>query len=278
MAAAAGKDSASRAPSEPAARVQTPLERWSFERLLARGSSRLVRGVDEAGRGPLAGPVVAAAVILDPAALLTDAVTDSKLLDLTGRLLAMREISPAAVAIAWRAISPKEIDRVNIRQASFLAMRGAVAGLPFLPDVVVTDGEPCPGMPVRTEGFPRADFLVPAVAAASIVAKLVRDAIMADMARFHPVYGFDHNRGYPTPGHLGALREHGPCREHRMTYAPVRARLEMPLFELESLAPAPLPALPPQEVTAECRSGSSNTKGISARTTAGRRKISRSRT
>ncbi|MBI5837939.1 MAG: ribonuclease HII [Candidatus Eisenbacteria bacterium] len=214
-----------------------PGERHALERALAGAEGALLCGVDEAGRGPLAGPVVAAAVILKPRArlLLAD---DSKRLDHAQRLRAMAEISAAAVALAWRAVSPACIDRVNIRQASFLAMRGAVNALGWEPAMVVTDGEPCPGMPAPTTGFPRADGLVPAVSAASIVAKLVRDAIMADLARFHPGYGFERHKGYPTPDHFRALRSLGPCAAHRRSFAPVREALELSLF------PVPLQSVP----------------------------------
>lgn len=224
--AKAGKDS--RAAAGPGA-ARSAEERHAYERELSGSPLGLVCGVDEAGRGPLAGPVVAAAVILRPGCRLSDRVTDSKMLDLTGRKRAMDEIAAFALSICWRAVSAAHIDRVNIRQASFEAMRGAVAGLGMLPDVIVTDGEPCPGMPARTVGFPKADFLVPAVSAASIVAKLVRDVIMEDLARLHPEFGFERHKGYPTPEHLLALRLHGPCAEHRRSYAPVRECVELTL-------------------------------------------------
>jgi ribonuclease HII len=207
-----------------------PRERWELERALAGGPEALLCGVDEVGRGPLAGPVVAAAVVLRPGAILTRA-DDSKKLDLPARLRAMREISTAALAISWRAVAPASIDRVNIRQATFLAMRGAVAALSLRPAVVVADGEVCPGLSLPTLGFPKADGLVPAVSAASIVAKLVRDALMEDLARFYPQYGFERHKGYPSPEHLGALKAHGPCPEHRRSYAPVREALELTLFD-----------------------------------------------
>ncbi len=224
--ASAGKDSRSAGGPRPA---RTADARYAYERELAGSPSGLVCGVDEAGRGPLAGPVVAAAVILRPECRLSARVTDSKMLDLPGRRRAMDEIAASALSFCWRAISAAHIDRINIRQASFAAMRGAVEGLGLLPDVIVTDGEPCPGMPARTVGFPRADFLVPAVSAASVVAKLVRDVIMEDLARLHPEFGFERHKGYPTPEHLAALRLHGPCREHRRSYAPVRECVELTL-------------------------------------------------
>lgn len=227
MTAGTGKDSRA---IRGRRRDKAAAERHDFERSLAGGPGALVCGVDEVGRGPLAGPVVAAAVILKPDAFLGARVTDSKLLTHAGRILALPEIAASALAISWRAVSPSAIDRVNIRQATFLAMRGAVAALAVEPEVVVTDGEACPGMPYRTVGFPKADFLVPAVAAASIVAKVIRDALMEDLARFHPQYGFERHRGYPTPEHLEALRVHGPCPQHRRSFAPVRASLERELF------------------------------------------------
>jgi ribonuclease HII len=229
--AAAGTDSrAGRYGAPPFKRApRGPRQRWAFERELAGGPDGLLCGVDEVGRGPLAGPVVAAAVVLKPDAVLRQS-TDSKLMTPAGRLAAMTEIAAAALAISWRAVSAAEIDRVNIRQASFLAMRRSVAALCVAPAVIVCDGEICPGMPFRTVGFPKADLHVPAVSAASIVAKLIRDAWMEDLARFHPHYGFERHRGYPTPEHLALLREHGPCREHRRSFAPVRELVQGTLF------------------------------------------------
>ena len=228
--AGAGTDSRRRGgPGPGPASRGDSAERWAFERRLAGGPERLLCGVDEVGRGPLAGPVVAAAVVLRPEARLTWA-TDSKLLDHAGRLRAIVEIASAALAISWRAVSARRIDQVNIREASFQAMRGAVTGLCVRPAVIVTDGEVCPRMPHETVGFPKADLLVPAVSAASIVAKLVRDAWMEDLARFHPHYGFEKHRGYPTPEHLEALRRLGACPEHRRSFAPVRELDQFPLF------------------------------------------------
>ena len=209
--------------------MRSPEAKYAFERELGGKPDALVCGVDEAGRGPLAGPVVAAAVILKPGFRLSARVTDSKMLDLAGRKRAMDEIAASALCLCWREVGPAEIDRINIRQASFLAMRRSVEGLGLLPDVIVTDGEPCPDMPAHTVGFPKADFLVPVVSAASIVAKLVRDVMMEGLSRRYPLYGFERHKGYPSPEHLAALREHGPCEAHRKSYAPVRACLELSL-------------------------------------------------
>lgn len=220
-------------PFAPPARNAPPRARWEFERRLAGGPEALLCGLDEVGRGPLAGPVVAAAVILKPGSVLRHA-RDSKLLSLEQRQRAAREISEHALAISWRAVSASRIDVLNIRQASFAAMRGAYAALGMAAHIAVVDGEICPGLPVDTLGFPKADSHVPAVSAASIVAKLVRDTMMEDLARFHPEYGFERHRGYPTPEHLAALRQHGPCPEHRRSFAPVRDLVASGLFTLEA--------------------------------------------
>jgi ribonuclease HII len=177
-------------------------------------------GIDEAGRGPLAGSVVAAAVILDPKRPIAG-LNDSK--KLTAR---RREILAACIrerALAWHIAeaSVAEIDRLNILQATLLAMRRAVAGLSCKPVGAVVDGNRCPQLAVPVYAIVKGDGKIAAIAAASILAKTARDAMMRDLHRRYPQYGFDQHMGYPTPAHLEALRLHGICPEHRKSFAPV---------------------------------------------------------
>ena len=191
-----------------------------------------VAGVDEAGRGPLAGPVVAAAVLIaDPwAAVLPEGVADSKTLDAEEREALFEIVCgsvPAAVGIA----SVAEIDRLNILAASMLAMRRAVLGLPRVPVLVLVDGNRVPELPCPARAVVNGDALCASVAAASIVAKVVRDRIMAALAAAHPEFGWEHNRGYATPDHRRAIAEAGITCHHRRTFGTVRALLapELPL-------------------------------------------------
>lgn len=180
----------------------------------------LVCGVDEAGRGPLAGPVVAAAVILDPARPI-DGLNDSKKLSARRREQLALLIRERALAWAVAEASVDEIDRLNILQASLLAMQRAVAALPVAPVLALIDGNRCPPLACRAEALVGGDGLSAPIAAASILAKTVRDAGMLDMHARHPEYGFNRHKGYPTAAHLAALRAHGPCAEHRRSFAPV---------------------------------------------------------
>ncbi|MDR0576187.1 MAG: ribonuclease HII [Candidatus Accumulibacter sp.] len=180
----------------------------------------LVCGVDEAGRGPLAGPVVAAAVILDPGRPI-DGLDDSKKLSARRRAALATEIRAKALAWAVAEASAGEIDRINILQASLLAMRRAVDGLAVRPERALIDGDKCPRLDCPTEAIVGGDGKIAPIAAASILAKTVRDAGMLALHAVHPVYGFDRHKGYPTAFHLQALREHGPCPAHRRSYAPV---------------------------------------------------------
>lgn len=179
-----------------------------------------VCGIDEAGRGPLAGPVVAAAVILDPDAPIAG-LDDSKKLTEKRRHLLAEEIRARALAWCVAEASPAEIDRLNILQATFLAMQRAVAGLSLRPARAVVDGNRCPKLEIPVEAVVRGDGRVAAIAAASILAKTVRDAGMLEVHRQYPQYGFDRHMGYPTPAHLAALQAHGPCPLHRRSFAPV---------------------------------------------------------
>ena len=180
----------------------------------------LVCGVDEAGRGPLAGPVVAAAVILDPLRPI-DGLNDSKKLSAKRREALAIVIRERALAWAVAEASVEEIDRINILQASFLAMRRAVEGLTLRPEKALIDGNRCPALDCPTEAIVGGDGKVASIAAASILAKTVRDAGMLVLHADYPMYGFNRHMGYPTAFHLQTLREHGPSPVHRRSYAPV---------------------------------------------------------
>ncbi|MEF8712932.1 MAG: ribonuclease HII [Accumulibacter sp.] len=187
----------------------------------------LVCGVDESGRGPLAGPVLAAAVILDPAQPIAG-LDDSKKLSVRQRATLAEAIRAKALAWAVAAANVEEIDRINILQASLLAMQRAVTGLtaryPLAPVRVMVDGNRCPQLPYPVEAIVGGDGKIAAIAAASILAKTVRDAGMRELHAVYPQYGFDRHMGYPTALHLAALREHGASPEHRRSFGPV-ARL-----------------------------------------------------
>lgn len=183
----------------------------------------LVCGVDEAGRGPLAGPVVAAAVILDPANPIFG-LNDSKKLSAKRREALAVEIRAKALAWFVAEASVEEIDRINILQASLLAMQRAVAGLMIPPERALIDGNRCPILPCPSEAIVGGDGKVASIAAASILAKTVRDAGMLELHQRYPQYGFDRHMGYPTAAHVAALREHGVSPIHRRSYGPV-ARL-----------------------------------------------------
>ena len=185
----------------------------------------LVAGVDEAGRGPLAGPVVAAAVILDELQPIRG-LADSKVLSPRRRAALFDEIRAKALCCAIASASVEEIDRLNILQATLLAMRRAVEQLRLTPHRVVVDGNRVPVLRMRVAAVVKGDSKVPAISAASILAKVQRDRLCEALHAQHPLYGFATHKGYPTPEHLAALREHGPCAEHRRSYAPVRAALE----------------------------------------------------
>ena len=187
----------------------------------------LVAGVDEAGRGPLAGPVVAAAVILDDLKPIAG-LGDSKVLSERKREALFDEIRAKALCCAIAEASAEEIDRLNILQATLLAMRRAVEALRLPPHRVVVDGNRVPVLKVPVAAVVKGDALVPAISAASILAKVHRDRLCQALHAQHPAYGFDGHKGYPTPEHLAALQEHGACPEHRRSFAPVRAALQRP--------------------------------------------------
>lgn len=183
-------------------------------------ATRLVAGVDEAGRGPLAGPVVAAAVILDPAAPI-EGLADSKVLT-----AARRDVLAVAIrcrALAWcvALADVAEIDALNILGATMLAMRRAVDGLAIAPDEALIDGNRCPPLACRARAIVKGDRDVASISAASILAKTARDAMLVELDALHPAYGFARHKGYPTPDHLAALARFGPCPAHRRSFAPV---------------------------------------------------------
>jgi len=180
----------------------------------------LVAGVDEAGRGPLAGPVVAAAVILDVQNPI-HGLTDSKKLTPLRRDAFFNEIRAKALCCSIATASVEEIDQLNILQATLLAMRRAVEGLRLTPFRVLVDGNRLPVLRIQAEAIVKGDALVPAISAASILAKVHRDRLCADMDQRYPHYGFGKHKGYGTAEHLAALQEHGACEQHRKTFRPV---------------------------------------------------------
>lgn len=180
----------------------------------------LVAGVDEAGRGPLAGPVVAAAVILDDLQPIKG-LADSKVLTALRREKLFDEIRAKALCCSIAQASVEEIDRLNILQATLLAMRRAVEGLRLKPGKVLVDGNRLPVLDVLAEAIVKGDATVPAISAASILAKVYRDRWCVDYDRQFPQYGFAKHKGYGTAEHLAALRAHGACPEHRTTFRPV---------------------------------------------------------
>ncbi len=203
-------------------------------RRLARAEARLagdgatVAGVDEAGRGPLAGPVVAAAVILDPGGR-WDGLNDSKQLGAEMRAALCARVLVEARAFAWAVMGPRTIDRLNIRRASLEAMRRAVARLRVAPTLVLVDGrDDVPGLPHPQRAVVDGDARLLSIAAASILATVVRDRIMDRLDLAWPGYGFARHKGYGTPEHLAALERMGPCPIHRYSFRPV-AQPALPL-------------------------------------------------
>ncbi len=194
-----------------------------YERLAQRRGLRLIAGVDEVGRGPLAGPVVVAAVVF-PDRRYPDGLDDSKKLTHAQRerlYAAILDSACVSIAVASRA----RVDCMNILQASLWAMRRAVAGLALAPDHVLVDGNRTPrGLACPCETIVGGDSLSVSIAAASIVAKVTRDRLMGAIGRAFPDYGFEKHMGYSTPAHFLALKAHGPCPHHRQSFAPVRAQ------------------------------------------------------
>ncbi len=187
--------------------------------------SGLLAGVDEAGRGPLVGNVVASAVILDKDHPI-EGLADSKKLTAKRREALAEEIRQHAKAWAVVSITPEEIDRINILQATMLAMKQSVEQLQINPDHVFIDGNRCPEISYPVTAIIKGDARVAEISAASILAKVERDAQMQVLHEQYPHYGFDKHKGYPTKAHMETLVEHGPCPEHRRSYAPVRRCIE----------------------------------------------------
>ena len=202
------------------------LPHFRFEKALSAKGVWPVAGIDEAGRGPLAGPVSAAAVILDPRRL-PKGLDDSKKLSHRQREEAFAEIMSSALAVGIGLASPAEIDRFNIRQATFLAMRRALGALSPPPLHALIDGNALPpDLHCPAQTIVKGDAISLSIAAASIIAKVTRDRLMEELHHSHPEYGFAEHAGYPTPAHRAALERYGPCIFHRRSFAPVRRILE----------------------------------------------------
>jgi ribonuclease HII len=194
---------------------------FRLEARLRRQGVWPVAGVDEVGRGPLAGPVTAAAVILDPARL-PEGLDDSKALTQKQREAAFDRIMSQAVAVSLAFVTPAEIDALNIRQASRLAMARAIAALTPAPVFVLVDGDDPPEVSCACRAIVKGDACALSIAAASIVAKVARDAMMRRLAAAYPGYGFETNAGYGAPAHLAAIAAQGPTPAHRLSFAPLK--------------------------------------------------------
>jgi ribonuclease HII len=195
---------------------------WDWERQAWSGGHERVAGVDEAGRGPLAGPVVAAAVIL-PRHSEFEGLQDSKVVPLEVRERLYLEITTCALAWAACAVEPEEIDRINILRATHQAMAGALARLEVAPHHALVDGLPVKGLPCEHTAIIDGDAKCVSIAAASIIAKVTRDRLMVELDRVHPGYGFAQHKGYSTPDHYEALRRLGPSPCHRRSFRPIAA-------------------------------------------------------
>jgi len=200
-----------------------PVDLWQYELRAQTAGHTRVAGLDEVGRGPLAGPVVAACVVL-PEGFSLDGINDSKKLTERGRERAEARIRAEAVAIGLGIVEPETIDRINILQASRQAMREAFLSLDAPPDCVLIDGLPIPAFPcAHQQAIVGGDGLCASIAAASIIAKVARDRMMRAYHDVYPEYGFAGHKGYGAAKHLEALRVHGPCPIHRRSFAPVAA-------------------------------------------------------
>ncbi len=200
---------------------------FEYELRLWAGGCRCVAGLDEAGRGALAGPVVAAAVVIDPHSAglpLWSEMRDSKLLTPAQRTALAPQIRAAALCWAIGSVAAQEIDRIGIAAATRQAMQAAVAGLSPQPQHLLIDWVRLPLVNIAQFSCAKADQLIVSVAAASILAKVHRDALMVELDRLHPAYGFAGHKGYGAQAHLAALTAHGPCTEHRHSFAPIAAK------------------------------------------------------
>jgi ribonuclease HII len=186
---------------------------------------KLCAGVDEVGRGPLAGAVVVAAVILDPQKPI-EGLTDSKKLSEKKREKLSAEIKEKALSWCIARAEVEEIDEINILQASLLAMKRAVEGLHIQPEHVLIDGNRCPDMPYSMQAIVKGDAIEPAIGAASIIAKVARDQEMIELDKVYPEYGLAGHKGYPTKKHMAAIKEHGVTKIHRRSFSPVKKLLE----------------------------------------------------
>jgi ribonuclease HII len=197
---------------------------WAYERVLQRSGFRHVAGADEAGRGACAGPLVVAAVVLPTGRRgEVPGLADSKLLTERAREAAYDQVVERALAWSVVVVPPQEVDRCGLHVMNVRAMRQAVARLDPCPSYVLTDGFPIAGMPAPTLALWKGDRVAACVAAASVVAKVTRDRIMTALHQEYPQYGFAVHKGYVVPEHGVALREHGPCPEHRFSYVNVRS-------------------------------------------------------
>ena len=201
---------------------------YQYEKRLWNKNFKYVVGVDEVGRGPLAGPLVAAAVILDPNQTI-EGLNDSKQLSSAKRKQLQKEIEKKAIAFSYCFVDENTIDRINIYQASKLGMLEAIKNLNVKPDYILSDAMPLPESNLPFDAIIKGDTLSASIAAASIIAKEIRDEYMIKMDDRYPGYDFKHNMGYPTPKHLEALKQIGICKIHRKTYKPVKAVIETQL-------------------------------------------------
>jgi ribonuclease HII len=198
---------------------------FRYERAALRHGAKIIAGVDEAGRGPLAGPVVAAAVIL-PDGYRLPGLNDSKQLSAEQRdEFFLTLTNDPLVRFGVGIVEAEWIDRINILQATHRAMAEALRRLPVQPDHVLVDGLPVKSLTIPQTAIVKGDARSFSIAAASVIAKVTRDRLMLALHARYPAYGFDQHKGYPTPEHLAALRAHGPCPEHRRTFGPVREKL-----------------------------------------------------
>ena len=200
---------------------ESPVDLYEFQEIATRAGYSNIIGVDEVGRGPLAGPVVAAAVKL-PDGIHIEGLRESKQLSPAKReRLYQQLINRPAITCSVAAVSPQEIDRINIRQATHLAMRNAVLQLKAPVDFIFVDGLPVPNLPSFSQNIIKGDTKSACIAAASVVAKVYRDKLMTEFEDSYPGYGFKRNKGYGTKEHIDALRKLGPCTIHRRSFAPV---------------------------------------------------------
>jgi ribonuclease HII len=199
---------------------------WAYERVLQRCGFSLVAGADEAGRGACAGPLVVAAVVLPPGKRgEVPGLADSKLLTEKAREAAYEQVVRRALSWSVVIVPPQEVDRCGLHVMNVRAMRQAVGRLEPCPSYALTDGFPVAGMPVPTLAVWKGDRVAACVAAASVVAKVTRDRMMAELDERYPAYGFAVHKGYVVPEHRAALRRHGPCAEHRFSYVNVRGAI-----------------------------------------------------